>query len=323
MKSLISFLLFQILVSFLVNTAESQILWSEVGPSKVKIQIQNITDKVAPKLAAYSLQDPSAKPIEVPEFKAMSVEGFWETGDWNTSKMNVGLYILAAKAPDLKKSLLDSPGNFRTINAEILRNEGRISWVQTTPGAIRVLVQGTSGLAVSAPSGWIVCGPGKHSVPWDGKGADGLDYTLQPNIGAIVQVAEFHKELLVIGGINPQTFIESTKAVVASLGLPSGKSLKMNCKALNATGKAISACEAGGALSVQLPPETMLALQGKRFEILVYVDGAFVQEESQGVNPYLYRIPQDVGATAKTISINIIDYQGGWGVATLPFKSDK
>lgn len=232
MKSLISFLLFLNLIPLLANTAKSQIIWSEVGRSKVKIQIQNTADKAPPKLAAYSLQDPSAKPIEVPEFKAMSVEGFWETGDWNTSKMNTGLYILAAKAPDLKKSLLDSPGNFRTINAEILRNEGSISWVQTTPGVVRVLVQGASGLAISAPTDWIVCGPGKHSVPWGGKGADGLDYTFQPNLGAVVQVAEFHKELLVIGEINAQNFIESNKAVVASLGLPSGKAYKMNCKAL-------------------------------------------------------------------------------------------
>jgi hypothetical protein len=323
MKFLTSFIFLLSLVSDLTKASEVQISWSEINPSTVKVQIQNCADKVPPELSAYSLQDPSAKPIQVPQFKAMSVEGFWETGEWNTSNIQTGVYILAIKLPDSKKSLLDSPGNFQTIQAEILHNEAKISWIQTTPGAVRVLVQGASGLAIGAPSGWMICGMGKQSVSWDGKGADGVDYSFQPNITAVVQVAEFHKDLLVIGETTTQNFIESTKSVMSSLGLPPGKNLKINCKAISAKGKALPACEAGGALSVQLPPETMQALLGKRFEILVYVDGTFVQEESQGVNPYLYRIPNDVSAGAKTISINIMDYQGGWGVATLPFKQVK
>jgi hypothetical protein len=303
--------------------AGPQVFWSEAGPGKVKVQVQNFAGDVAPLLNAYPMQDEKSEPVAVPALKPMSEVGFWENPMWDTSKIKPGIYLLSDKAPVADASLLNTPGNFQTLSAQIMHQEGTIQWQQSVPGAARVLLQSSSGLLIGSPADWMITGPGKKTVKWDGKGADGLDYRFQPGITAVVQVAELHKELLIVGDTENQAFVKSTEQLMEQLALPTTKNLKLNCKALSSKGVVQSACEPGGGLKVEFPPETIQALRGKRYEILIYIDGVFIQEEAQGVNPYVYRIPATVASGAKTISINLVDYEGASGIVTLPFISQK
>jgi hypothetical protein len=304
-------------------SSASQIFWSEAGSGKVKVQVQNFAGDVPPSLRAYALSDREAEPVKVPELKAMGEVGFWETPVWDVSQVKPGIYFLGESAPAAAWDPLDSQGGFKTTGAEILHQEGIIKWKQAVPGATRVLLQSSSGLMIGSPSGWVITGAGDASVKWNGKGDDGVDYRFQPSISAVVQIAEFHKELLVVGDATNGAFAESSKKLVESLALPPATNLAFSCKALSPEGVPQKACEPGGALKVELPAATSGILQGKRFEILIYVDGVFVHEESQGVNPYVYRIPSSVPGSSKTISINLVDYEGASGIVTLPFASGK
>jgi len=58
----------------------------------------------------------------------------------------------------------------------------------------------------------------------------------------------------------------------------------------------------------------------RRFEILIYADGTFVHEESQGVSPYTYILPVGLSKTTKELTVNLLDYEGNWGVTTIPLS---
>lgn len=314
MKFKLSFLLvFGCLVSSL---AGQSIMWRKASDGTVNLQIQKHPD-LAPVVKVVPLAGESSEAVaEISEgWTAMSVPGFWELKGWSSKDLEAGLYRLEieGKDDDEDARFLKSPGQFETIRASFDYNSKAITWNQLQSGPSRLLVQFASGLTIAEPAGWEVRSDGKHVIKWDFQGEDGLDYSRQPAIAATAQIASFKNEILIVG----QPKFE--EEFLASLGLPEDR-YGCDLKVLDKEGNALEKPTAGGLLRVSLTPEAKTLLVGKRFEILIYLDGVFLHEESQGVSPYTYILPATLPDDAEILTVNILDYEGNWGVSSLQFQ---
>lgn len=305
-----------LLVFFVAGTtttlnAQTELRWRKASDNAIKLQIQNWPQEVAPKVSLkpflqdkdVKATDKASKPFLLPAFEEMAVKGNWQLNNWMPDSELVGLaeglYRFSVEGEERDDGELQLPDQFQAVRAELLHQTGEVSWSQPTPGAVRVLLQFPSGLTLGTISDWQVYGPGEHTITYDFKGLDGIDYRYQPNLIATVQVASLPNDFFVVG--NP---------VLKHANLPSySYDLQMNLKQPEGTDHQV--------LRVELTPDTLKEIGTRRFEVLIYVDGVFVHEESQGVSPYSYILPDGITKGAKLLTVNLLDYEGNWGVHTI------
>ncbi|WP_411845740.1 hypothetical protein AAFN60_19185 [Roseibacillus persicicus] len=315
MKS--TFLTFLFLLAALSTPSEGQnLIWRKAGEGSVNLQVQKHPGE-APKISVVPLSGDSSETVaEVSDgWTEMSVPGFWEYKNWSTQKLEEGLYrLVIEKKAEEASGFLKSPGQFETIRASFDYKKNAITWTQLQSGPSRLLVQFASGLTIAEPASWEIRADGQHEVKWNFQGEDGLDYAQQPAISATAQIASFQNDILIVG--QP----EFEEDFLASLGVPEDR-YQCDLKVMDEEGMTLEHPTPGALLRVSLKPETKPLLVGKRFEILIYLDGVFLHEESQGVSPYTYILPTTLPADAKILTVNILDYEGNWGVSSLQFQT--
>lgn len=289
--------------------AEPEIRWRQSAEGTVKLQVQDWTSEDAPELQLSPLSTGGdRKPqsaIALPALIEMSVKSTWQLAEWKPADMPTGIYRFSfandadVAQADTSAQPLEVSDQYQSVRAEIQHQDGKVSWSQPVPGAARVLLQFPSGLTVSTLSGWQAYGAGKQEIISDLIGEDGIDYRFQPNLLATVQIAAFPSDVYVSG-----------MPVFTHPQLPQ-KTFKFG-----ATTKKVADSDQQ-LLRVELTPETLKQIGTGRFEILIYADGVFVHEESQGVSPYTYIIPDNVLQSAKQLTLNLLDYEGNWAAQTV------
>lgn len=305
----------------LLHAESPRIVWRQQTPNQIQLQVQSWNKSEAPVALAKPL-NPSGKPFEISEFQAMESAGFWQLQNYDLAKTSPGLYRLSLKGVEPtpeNDSLLQTTGVYESVRGTIDHAESRVVWNQTRLGAARILLQFPSGMTIASPGGWQLYPPGEAALSLDLNEETGINYSFHPSLAATVQIAPFSKDLLFIPDSEKETTIED-HFKLPDLGLPN-QQLTFQAKALSASGKAQKKLQAGGLLQITLDPKTIKFLDGRRYEILLYLDGEFLHEESQGVSPYLYLMPETLPQSSNSLTINLLNYEGNWGVQTMNIQT--
>ena len=296
--------------------AEPDLRWRSSSDGTIKLQVQDWTKDSAPtvKLSPVTIsglvegneaQEPvkTREVVTLPVLSEMSVKGNWQLKSWTPvapgGEIAEGIYQFSIDDEVVNLDDFEFSAEYQTARGELAHQTGEVSWSQRVPGAVRVLLQFPSGLTVGTIADWQAYAPGQQKIKYDFIGADGVDYRYQPNLRATVQIAPLPNDFFVQG--NPETEHSS---------LPSDNyQLKSEIKKVADSDQEV--------LRVELTPDTLKQIGTRRFEILIYADGVFVHEESQGVSPYTYILPHNLSTSAKQLTINLLDYEGNWGVQTI------
>ena len=302
--------------ALLVCTSYAQnVQWRKIDSTTYYLQVQE-HPKESPVLELYNAREAERSLVlEITEgWEKMSVDGFWEIKKWSP-ELPDGLYEFSFKDSDqlALTNLLLAPERFKSITGKFDHLKKEITWEQSISGPARTMAQFSSGMMVAEPAGWSLWTDGTHSVKWDFIGKDGIDYENQPSIVPVIQFAPFHPHILVVGQPEFETdFLDLLK-------LPH-ESLECDLILLDQKGARLQSPEPGCLLRMSLTPDSRKLLQGRRFEFLVYLGGEFLHEEAQGVSPSTYILPSTIPKNTTSLTVNIFDYEGNWGVSTITFE---
>ena len=288
--------------------AKPEIRWRHLPDGTIKVQVQDWQKETAPVIKlnlvdteSYELQESE---IVLPELTKMKVKGSWQLASWSSEKVPEGIYLFGLQGEEqpeeiTEETILKFSETYQVTTADLNHQLGNISWMQQTPGVVSILFQFPSGLVLDRQVEWKPYATGRHTIEYDYVAADGVDYRYQPNLRATAQYVPFASNIFVQG----HPAIDHPK-------LPEiGESLEAKVTKIDG--------EEQDLLRVELTPETLKQMGSRRYEIVIYADGVFVHEEAQGVSPYTYIIPETISSGAKQLTVNLIDYDGGWGVSTI------
>ena len=253
--------------------------------------------------------------------KLTKLKGFQETGmkdvlvlDWDC-KLDEGIYymqIFEGKTLVFGQSpepLTWDEQNYETSNAELDRRYSLLRWKPSRASLSRINVALPSGLRLGEAASWRFHSNAVQEVSWDFLGEDGLHYREHPQLTPYLQSIPLPSYWFVVG----QPLWESYKAddLFSALELPD-TTLRFTLSEIEGDPSMIR---------VKLDPETEDYLAGRRYEVLLYLDGEFIHEESQGVNPYTYVLPENPNWQGKfPLTVNLLDYLGNWGTRSLLVK---
>lgn len=223
---------------------------------------------------------------------------------------------------------IEFKGEFVAVEASLKFEDSLLSWDLGRPVLARAMVATRSGLPLSTPLDWGVLTSGKGSASWNFRGEDGFDYSGNPYLVPYLQTIPLPGHWVVVGNVSWQRLKDRPQ--FKGLTLPDEK-ISFDLKAVLPSGemRAIdekTKYEKGMAIRFELGEASRKFMSGKRFEILIYFNGDFVHEESQGVSPYLYVLPQNLnGSGREIISVNVLEYGGSWGTQSfyLNFTADQ
>lgn len=248
---------------------------------------------------------------------------------WEVPK---GYRVLAARVVDTegeeqsrtdgKGSLgqVDFKGEYVTVRAEFDFRNRKILWDLGRASLSRVIVATPSGLPLAKPYSWAVYSAGSHSRAWDFRGEDGFDYSKQPFLVPYLQTIPLPSNWFVCEPIEWNE-VESLPEF-RELSMPS-HTLDFELETVLPSGERTPAGEAvnyvpGMGIRMTLSEESAEFVSGRRFEILVYLNGEFIHEESQGSSPFLYVLPETLkGTGGEILSVNVLEYEGSWGTRSM------
>jgi len=227
-----------------------------------------------------------------------------------------------------KLSPLSMPEKFSVTPGKIKRSLNGITWSQDTPAISRVFVANRSGMLIAWVKPWGFSGVGSHLTQWNFKDMGKVrSYRSDSDIHAFVQTVPLGKRWIVIGDVKFDAQYAASKPFSKiklpkipydfNLSLPGAK------LAQGTSGKAdaIYHAHAGMPVRVSLDTESKKKMGGRRFEILLFLNGEFIHEEAQGVDPYTFILPNFPGVTGKHhFTVNIIDYHGNIASKTLAIQ---
>jgi len=171
-------------VIFLYHTvdAEPQLRWRNLSDGTIRLQVQGWHQEQAPQLSMEPLSEGGQK-VSLPALKEMSVKGNWELTGWKPQQTKgeelvAGLYSFSVDGKKFELSDFKFKEDYQIMRGKLVHQKGEVSWNQTMPGAVRILLQFPSGLTVGTIADWKAFGPGKQSIEYDFIGDDGVDYRL-------------------------------------------------------------------------------------------------------------------------------------------------
>lgn len=264
-------------------------------------------------------------PVRIEKFSWNPLTNVWEAR-WKPL-IKSGLFRAAVsrdgkpvfQAVELKASPL---GEMKTTLAEIDRLEKELLWSTGAPAIARVIAQGSSGMALELLEPWHFSGGGRQRLSWNFRAANGVDFIAFPGLDVLVQYAPLPAGWIVIGRPG---LAKSSDLSEHLTGLPTqtfGFAVALENR--DPTTKEPSDApilREGTLLRVTLDEPTRKLLEGRRFEILVYINGEFIHEESQGVSPYRFVFPKLEGWKGRqNLTVNVLDYEGNFGTRTLPVQ---
>lgn len=297
--------------------AESELHWRQSGDGSYRFQIQGWGEDSQPPLIFLSPLisektsdgEDSPQKVQLPELKPMSVKGTWQLKSWKPEGLTEGIYSMSSSKVDDKTKLSDRlslSNNLKSLETKLHHHSGKISWKQTKPGAVRVLLMYSSGLVVAdASNGWKVYAAGEHVIESDFMSLDGIDYRYNSGVIGVVQLAEFPNDIFVQG--NPTLKHENLPAETYDISATLKELPKSNQQALR----------------VELTKDALKKVGTRRYEILIYADGMLLHEEAQAVSPYTYLLPDNLSKSTQQVSVSILDYEGNFGVKTLDLPDHK
>ena len=230
-----------------------------------------------------------------------------------------GIYHLAVKKAETvvfeEKEALTFGGGMETISARPDRRSNSVSWRQPGAGLVKVVAGTASGMIFSEIAPWTLYSGGANRVDWsftDSTGAGG-QFRSSTLLRTYVLFVPIPTRDLVIGPI-PWNEVRSLFSKEEIAQIPDlSVEFDLKIAGLDPRAEPISVKQ-GTPIRVALAPETARILEQRRYEILVYLDGEFVHEESQGITPYRYILPHVAGARGQHIlTVNVLDYDGNIG----------
>ncbi len=252
----------------------------------------------------------------VEEFEEGVLKGMLEKR-W-TASLPEGVYGYVLYRDD--KAVLQSPEKMGLLDermevafAKVSRRNNVVNWSVGQPAISRVSVGTSSGMFVRRLTDWKYTAGNSALTPWDFWDEQNVaNYRGHAALNVFVQYFPLEKGWLVVG--TPQ-FEKNDELLAESMGqaIPSDEidfSVEFLIEKPNEQVVIISS---GDALRVTLSKDSERILERRRFEILVYLDGEFIHEESQGVTPYTYLIPEiDWADGEHVLTVNILDYEGNF-----------
>ena len=219
-------------------------------------------------------------------------------------------------SPPLSK--VKFPEKFLITNAKLSRRLDSVVWQQSGPALSRVFVANRSGMLVDWVSSWQFAGIGAQQRAWDFLDNSKVrSYRSDSDLHAMAQTIPLGRRWIVVG---TPSFTDQLAAldVLSAIDLPKVPyDFSLSVPEVAAVsleelpGQPVFPVAAGTALRVMLDQESREKIGGRRFEILLYLNGEFIHEEAQGVDPYTFILPHFEGVKGlQYFTVNIIDYHG-------------
>ncbi len=220
------------------------------------------------------------------------------------------------------------PEKFHVTPGKIKRILQGITWSQNAPSISRVFVANRSGMLIAWAKPWSFSGVGSHLTPWNFKDVGSVrSYRADSDIHAFVQTVPLGKRWIIIGDVkfDDQYSAAELFSKIALPKIPYDFNLSLPGAKI-AVGKegnsnAVYHAHSGMPVRVSLDKASKEKMGGRRFEILLFLNGEFIHEEAQGVDPYTFILPMFPGVTGKHhFTVNIIDYHGNIASKTLAMQ---
>lgn len=245
-----------------------------------------------------------------------------------------GMYQLRLKVDggwqqieDLPPAAIPKEG-FRLTRAEIDRRERKITLVLPVSCIFRVVATNESQMNILTLRSWRFGAAGqKVDVPWDfWDGEKVKNYFDDPSLAILADYIPLPEGFLVEG--NPDFTAYRDIAQFKALQLPAQDfkftiSLRTGDPEKDPAPEqreGIPVMRAGDIVKVVVSEASLKELSGRRFEILYFVEGDFVHEETEGMSPSNYSLP-DLGRPPGRchLTVNIRDFEGNAGSSTVLF----
>jgi len=230
---------------------------------------------------------------------------------------------------NLHRAEIPIPEMMEVANAEIDRRGSTVRWRTPRSSLARVNAVLNSGMRIDTIAPWHFTSNHDQFSLWDFKDRVKIkDYRDHPNLRVFVQFIPLPDYLVVVG--RPPLADYAQHPLFRNLPLPAGDQeltfevlTKSVRRVSDLPGKDLPVVKPGTALRVRLDPRTRMRLGINRYEIMFYVDGEFLHEESEGLDPYTFllpKLPRDSGLIY--LSANMSDYNGNSGTSTIPVWYD-
>lgn len=198
---------------------------------------------------------------------------------------------------------------------KINRKDGVVDWSLEKPSIVRLLAVTGNGMLVDTIEKWHFASNERHQSGWSFFDPQNVrDYRQDSGLEALVQRQSLPGGWVVVGSPEVKNYPSLTSSLV---GLPNTQ-FGISVSPIDAPDGAGSRLRG---IRMDLEHQTAKYLSDKRYEILIYVNGEFFHEESQGVNPYTFVFPDSLSWSGdQVITVNVLDYEGNFGSYSLKGK---
>lgn len=244
----------------------------------------------------------------------------------STESLPDGLYYFDLKRDDVSVNIarptpLTWNNEYLTQTVQVDRRNSQLSWQPSVPCLARIIAVLPSGMLVDVVTEWAFYAAKEYALEYNFVGDDGRSIYSQANLSIFAQYIPLPLIFFVQGQPKFADYAASPLFQAIELPrIPLHFELSTNAHLIE-NDLGIYAGSDATSITVTLDEETAQQLSGKRFEVLIYLDGEFIHEEAQGTSPYTYRLPNfTVTDKPQAISVNVLDYLGNWGIQTLTFQ---
>ena len=266
------------------------------------------------------------KPVAIVEaFQASLMKGILEA-KFSPKSLPDGLYYFDLKQDGVsvdvaKPTQLIWDNEYLTQTVQVDWEKSQLRWQPPNSCLARIVAVLPSGMMMDVVSGWKFYGAEEQVLTYDFIGDDSRDLRMQPNLSIFAQYITLPLNTFVCG--QPDFGAYDSAQLFRKLEIPNTPlyfELSTNAD-MPEDGSDVYLGSENTSITVKLSDETAERLSGKRFEVLIYLDGEFIHEEAQGTSPYTYHLPKFTSNDRpQAISVNILDYLGNWGTQTLIFQ---
>lgn len=309
--------------------AERERIVAHVQNRDIMIQLQDLHESAAYQLGIFELGSGNL-------VKSLAVDRKDQANTLNlvVPLPKAGLYQLKLKKNNEWISLEELPmvtvpkEGFRLLAGEIDRRDKKINFTLLASCIFRIVATNESQMSILTLQGWRFGSAGqKIEIPWDfWDGGKVKNYWSDPSLAVVADYIPLPEGFLVAG--NPDFSTHRGIPLLRDLKLPSdefkfdvslrkgdlAKKKKMVLK------DQLPVIEAGDYVRAIVSRESLGILKGRRFEILYFLEGDFVHEETEGMSPSNYCLPNLGRPSGRYhLTVNIRDFNGNAGSSTVAF----
>lgn len=311
---------------FVVNTTTAeQLRYRQKDDGRYLVFIENAQAQPQQYSVDFLTLDQDELVATVSEFQPSLMKGILEA-ELSIESLPDGLYYLDLKSDGVsvgtaKPVSLIWDNEYLTQPVQVDRRTSELLWKPSAPCLARIVAVLPSGMMMDVVSSWKFYAVQEQALKYDFIGDDGRDLRVQANLPIFAQYIPLPLTVFVQG--DPDFEAYASIPLVRALELPRTPLLfELSTNAdLSEDDSGVYVGSDDISITVELSGETATRLNGKRFEILIYLDGEFIHEETQNTTPYNYLLP-NFNATdrSQAVTVNVLDHLGNWGAQTLIFR---